>query len=229
MIRVKVSTSERFADWVGERRKIAEGAVQAGVAAAGEGLKVALRQHVAAVLGPRIANTVMLRVYPDRKASFGAAAVVQARNAKADAILSAHEQGVTIRPKAGAALAIPTENVPLTRGAGRGGTRRMTPVEVEAAFNRELRFARLSTVSSRKAIGVLILDEVSDRIRATRRGVKGFRQSRAKRLAGARQSVVMFVLVRQVRLAKRIDAAALVAQWGERVPELIERALPSDV
>ena len=94
----------------------------------------------------------------------------------------------------------------------------MTPVEVEAAFNAELRF-----VPRPGRAPLLVLDNV---VAAANR--RGFRQATARRLAQGRGTVTvaMFVLVRSVRLGKRLDFKSLYAKWLAELPNLIERALP---
>ncbi len=221
-IRIRGATSEPFGSWVGARRKIAEVAVRAGVAAATEGFKLDLRREIAGALTARAGNMVGSKVYPAGP-SLGAAGIVFARGSQADTILTAHAEGATIRGKSGL-LAIPTENVPQARRPGiRGGSKPATPVEVEAMFNRDLRFV---PVKGGKAKGVLVMDEVTRRKRG-----RGFRQATKRRRAQGRktESVVMFVLVESVTLRRRFNPEAAAARWAARVPELIERALPEDM
>src|SRR5690606_37756156 len=132
-----------------------EGAVTAGVHAAGEGLQLELRQQVErAGLGSRLPNAIRINKYRSSGASMSAAAQIWTKSGAAK-ILGAHAEGATITGKDGNYLAIPNDSVPRAAG-GRGGRKRMSPVEVEAHFNQELRM-----IPSRKAgIHLLILDQV---------------------------------------------------------------------
>jgi hypothetical protein len=227
MARITVSTSEPFSNVSARLRAGMEFAVSTGVRAAGEGLKIELRQHVSGALTPRIANAIGSWSYPSSGNHLGQVVVVGARSKRADDLLEAHEEGVTIGPKNGQALAIPTENVPIA--PGRGGGRRMTPVEVEAAYNKELRLVQGGHLHMRKAIGLLVLDVDLNSIHTRNIGRRGFRGGkRALKRGGLRQSVVMFILVRIVRLPKRLNAEAIARQWLERTPDLIDRAIPED-
>lgn len=222
-IRIKASVSGRFDEWVGARRRIAAKAVTAAVKAATEGLKLSFRQQIHAALMSRTGqdpgNMIGSAVYPKGRASLGPAGEVFARGPSAERILRAHTDGAVIRGRSGNLLAIPTENVPLVSFA-RGSRREATPVEVEAKFNRELRFVPLRGGLAR---GLLVMDEL-----ARRKSGVGFRQASKRRRAQGRpvESIVMFVLVAGVTLRKRLTPDALAAQWLERVPGLIERALP---
>ena len=227
MIGVKAKWSGRFSDGVAGHRRTFEAAVAAGVAAAGEGMLTELRQEIGRALGHRASNMIGLRVFPEKMASMSAAAVVFSRGAQADRILSAHAAGGVVRPRRASALAIPTQKVPLKRGAGRGAARPMTPVEVEAHFNRELRFAIIRSKGRR--LGVLIMDGLTEA--RSRRGARAKlrRATRRRKLQGREEtSVIMFILVRQTRLRQLLDPDRIAARWGERVPDLIERATPAD-
>lgn len=219
-----------FKAWLGERRSVAERAVQAGVAGAALGLKLDLRRAIASAgLGTRLGNAVRDRVYPVRKASLGAAGLVYPSSRSAELVLATFAHGATIRPKEGRMLAIPTPNVPMTTGRdSRGVSRRpMTPVEVEAEFN-----ADLVTLPSRSGRGAAILAIPA----VAANSGKGFRRASKRRLKGNRrigrreaQLVPMFVLVPVVRLRKRFDAESIARKWAGQIPGLIERALPGEV
>jgi hypothetical protein len=219
--------ADDFNAWALDRLQRAEAGVQAGVAAGGEGLLLELRQTIARALGARAGNMVGLQVYPKGRSSFKAAAVVFARGPLADDILTTQGLGAVITPKHGKALAIPTKNVPLTRGSGRGGLRRMTPVEVEAAYNRDLRQIETRVRgASVDVVGVLVMDV--DFFRGQVGGRRGFRFTARRFRKGAVHSVVMFILARSVKLQPKFDADGLARRWADRVPDLIEAATPGD-
>ncbi|MGE0155188.1 MAG: DUF6441 family protein, partial [Reyranellaceae bacterium] len=100
-----------------------------------ERLKQRLRQDVqASGLGRRLANTWQSKLYPaGGKRTLSPAGYVFS---KAPMIINAFSQGVTINSTKGGWLAIPTGAAP--RKGGRGGGKRMSPVDVEAHFNRDL-------------------------------------------------------------------------------------------
>jgi len=208
---------------VGDLRKIikaealiAENAVTRGVRTAGLGLKLELRRQVlSAGLGQGIANAVRQVDYPKSAKSLGAAALVYS---KAPMVHRVFEEGATIRAKSGGFLAIPTENVP-RKGGGRGGSKRMSPIEVEARFNQELRFV------PRKGTGpaLLVLDDVTASFSRKTGRLRGFRNLTARRKASGRfgATVVMFILMPRVTLRKRLDFAGAGQRWIARVPELI--------
>lgn len=188
----------------------AERAVTAGTREAGDGLKNDWRAQVtAARLGRRLANTIRRRSYPSAGASIDAAALVYSN---APDIVSAFDEGALIRSKDGFWLAIPTE------AAGRGSRKsRLTPGEWERRRGLRLRF-----VYRPSGIGLLVADEA----RVSKRGVA--QQKRGKRrkdgtLTGA-QTVPIFILVPQVRLAKRLDLDGPARNWGARLPAMIVAA-----
>jgi len=188
-----------------------------GVVDATTSLEQTLRQQVtAAGLGSRLAGTWRSRVYPPTDT--GAAGEVWT---VAPLIIQGFDDGATIIARNGSRwLAIPTANVPPrswgSKAPGGHPRRLMTPVEVEAAFNRDLRLIR----PPGKQVAYLIMDQLV----AARSG-HGFRQATPRRLAQGRsaQPVLMFVLVPQVTLAKRLDIAGAVAAVEAEFPGLIER------
>ena len=117
-------------------------------------------------------------------------------------------------------LAIPTANVPPrswgSKAPGGHPRRLMTPVEVEATFNRDLRMIQ----PPGSPVAYLIMDQL-----VTARSGRGFCQATSRRLAQGRsaQPVLMFVLVPSVTLAKRLDIAGAVAAVEAEFPGMIER------
>ena len=188
----------------------AERAVTAGVAKAGAGLKADWRRQITgAGLGERLARTIRNRTYPEHEASIGAAALVWS---KAPVIVGAHDRGALIRSRSGFWLAIPT---PAAEAALRGA--RVTPGAWERRTGMRLRF-----VYRRTGPSLLVADNVriskSGRVRAnvTRRR-DGTMVSRLK----GRATAVVFLLVPQVRLRKRLDLEAAAREAEGRLPGLI--------
>ncbi|MEI8397213.1 MAG: DUF6441 family protein [Rhodospirillaceae bacterium] len=187
------------------------------VAEATTSLQEKLRsQVVAAGLGSRLANTWRSKINPPT-GSIVSGAVWTA----APLIIQGFDDGSTIVARNGSSwLAIPTANVPPrargTKAPGGHPRRLMTPVEVEAAFNRDLR----AILPPGGRVGYLVMDQLV----AARSG-RGFRQATGRRLAQGRsaRAVLMFVLVPQVTLSKRLDIAGALAAIEAEFPGMIER------
>lgn len=157
--------------------------------------KLEVRQPTRAALGDRAANTWRDDRYPTGgKISWHPTVHVWS---KWPAVVRAHIDGATIRHKQGLMLAIPTDDVPNKIG-GRGGRRKMSPVEVEAQFNQDLILRRSRTGNATLAF-VDVLPSKNKR---------GWRRKTAKRLAEGRRSklVLMFILVKQVTLRPRLPS-----------------------
>jgi hypothetical protein len=216
-ITIRIDMSEPFTTWVQRNREVAERAVQAGVAAATRAAQIQMRQQASAAgLGDRLPNAIRSDVWPKREASFGAAGSIYANGRRADEILSAFAQGALIRSKAGFFLAIPTAE------AGRGPRgKRITPGLWERQHGQRLRF-----VYRRGAPSLLVAER---RARTGRRGGFAEPSGRTRRTGTGLTTVVMFVLVSQVQLRKLLSPDRIVAQWTDRIPGLIERALPTDI
>jgi len=189
-------------------RRGAEIAVTAAVREAGAGLKQDWRgQIVAAGLGPRLGRTIRDRYYPGGE-SISAAALVYSR---AGRIVAAFEQGVVIRSRRGLWLAIPTE----LAGKGlKGG--RITPGEWERRTGMRLRFVY------RRGRSALL---VADNVRVNKRGLAVASRSKTGRGAG---TAIVFVLVPQVSLKKRLNLDRAAAEWRSRLPDLVVRNWPDN-
>lgn len=167
--------------------------------------KLRLRDQVTgAGMGPRLANTWRANVYPSHGQSLNAAALVFT---KAPIIVRAFDEGVTIRSKEGFWLAIPTDAVPknvsFNDASGvRQNRKRVTPGGLERALGVRLRFVYRPGKAS-----LLVLDDA----RINKRGFA--RQASKTAIAKQRgvATVVMFILVPQVRLPKRFDVAKVEA------------------
>lgn len=208
-LRLQASLTGDLETFMAAEIKAAESAVTAGMTEATDGLKREIREQVTgAGLGTRLANTVRGTVYPRGQKSLDAAGLVYT---KAPKLLEVFERGATIVPKDGSKyLAIPTANVP--RKAGGRGRGKMTPVEVEATFNQDLKFAKAGN-------GRLIA--YVDALGA--KSGKGYRRATARRLKSGRSavSVVMFVMIPVARLRKRLDIQGAGERWAGRLDSLI--------
>lgn len=175
-------------------------------------LKANWRQQItSAGLGQRLANTVRGDTYPKGTDSMNAASLVWTRAPK---ILAAYESGVVIRARDGFWLAIPTEAAG-TRSRGR----KMTPQEWQARHGMKLRF-----VQTRTNRFMLVADEarVTSRGRAARKRGK----RRADGILTGAQTVVIFILVPQTRLRKRLDLLKAADAVAARVPAMIQSNWP---
>ena len=203
------------ADMQAELRRI-ERAVPDGVKAAGDGLKGSLRkQVVAAGLGARLSRTWRGRTYANK--GHDAASLVWS---KAPQIIRAFDQGVTIRSKTGFWLAIPTPAAP-KRGVG---GKRINPSNFPGHRYGPLRF-----VYRRGKPSLLVVDDVRISAKTGRVGrqAKGGGLTKSGSYKKGIVTVVMFVLVPQVKLRKRLDIERAVRRWTGRLPDLVTQHMRS--
>lgn len=200
-------------DWAAMMADVDKDIATAATDAAQEvaaGLKNDLRETTQkAGLGGRLANTWRSAVYPKGRASIDAAAFVYS---KAPDIIDSFDRGAVIVPVNGSRmLAIPTKNVPRK---GRG--RRMTPQDVEDAFNQDLKFTR--TKDGKIVAYVEVIKSKSG---------KGWRQATKGRLRQGRvvQPVIMFILIPSARMPKHFDLDATGTYWGQQMQAIFERNL----
>jgi len=189
------------ADLQAEMRGI-EKAVAAGVKEAGDGLKGSLRkQVVSAGLGTRLAKAWRSRAYPNK--DHDAASLVWT---KAPQIIRTFDEGTVIRSKSGFWLAIPTPAAP-KRGVG---GKRISPSNFP-----EHRFGPLRFVYRARGPSLLVADGV--RVSA-----------KTGRMKAGIATAVMFLLVPQVRMPKRLDVRRAAERWSRRLPSLIGRNMQSE-
>jgi hypothetical protein len=125
-----------------------------------------------------------------------------------------------IRSRRGRFLAIPTENAP------RKGTdgKRVSPSTFPDHRLWPLRFVPRPSGPS-----LLVVDGLQASLNRKTGELRGFRRAtdRARR-SGQGLTVVMFLLVPQVKLSKRLDVAGAAERWSAQLPELIEQQLRSE-
>jgi hypothetical protein len=194
-----------------------ERAVTAGTRDAGRGLNTELRRQVtSAGLGQRLGNSWRDRHYPNRK--LDAASLVYT---KAPQIIRAFDEGAVVRSKRGRFLAIPTENAPRKGSDGR---------RIRPSTFPEHRFGPLRFVPRPSGPSLLVVDGLRASFSRKSRELRGFRRAtdRARRSGQGLTTVVMFLLVPQVKLPKRLDVARAAERWSGQLPALIEQQLRSE-
>lgn len=183
-------------------------AVSGGMNAAAGGLKAAWRRQVeSGGLGSRLARTIRSEVYPRRRPSSNAAALVWTR---APVLIDAFDRGSMIRSTDGFFLAIPTEAAG-QRGLGRA---RITPGGWEQRTGIRLRFVYRSPLPS-----LLVADDA--RLSTRGRAVMNRRRARKDGIRTGSTTIPIFILVPQVKLRKRLDLARDADAWADRLPRLI--------
>src|ERR687892_2475605 len=204
--------AEMHADLRGIERAVANGTRDAG-----RGLRTELRRQVASAgLGQRLANSWRDKHYPNQK--LDAASLV---HTKAPQSIRAFDEGAVIRSRRGRFLAMPTENAP------RKGTdsRRIRP----STFP-EHRFGPLRFVPRQSGPSLLVVDGLRASYSKQTGLLRGFRRAteRARRSGQGLTTVVMFLLVPQVKLRKRLDVMRAAERWSAQLPALIEQLLRSE-
>ena len=180
-----------------------------------DGLKGDLRADVAdAGLGRRLANTWRGKTFPEDGASLDAAAFIWS---KAPNLVDVFDRGVTIRSKNSFWLAIPTPAAGATGLTTTGARARITPGGFERRTGMRLRF-----VYRRGKPSLLVVDNARLSKRGLARPNAGRTRSGAQftRLTG-RSTVVVFILVPQVTLRKRLNVEPIAQRWANRVGTIL--------
>ncbi len=198
-----------------EMRTISK-AVTAGVKEAGRGLKADLRkQVVSAGLGMRLSRTWRERTYPNK--GHDTASLVWS---KAPQIIRTFDEGAVIKSKSGLWLAIPTPSAP-KRGVG---GKRINPSNFP-----EHRYGPLRFVYRRGRPSLLVVDGVRiNKSGRVGRRAKGGAFTKTGRMKQGMATVVMFIMVPQVRLKKRLDVKREAERWSRRLPALIQRHMRTE-
>ncbi len=205
-MKVRVDVDQRVQDIMDREYRRGERAVTSGMRQGESLLKGKWREQVtSAGLGKRLANAVRGQTYPKGNVSMNASAMVWTNAPK---IMAAYEHGAVIRSKDGFWLAIPTD----AAGLGKRG-RKITPHEWEQRTGRKLRFV---FVSGR--IGYLVADDV----RLTKKLVAG--KGRARKGRQGTSTIVIFTLLPQTRLKKRLNLLQAADLVVTQIPGLITSA-----
>jgi len=194
-----------------QERDAATRGVRVGVEKATNSLKSRLRSRVQqAGLGSRLAKTWQSKFYPDE--GLNAAGLVFS---KAEQIIQAHTQGTVIRARNGRFLAIPTPEAVRLAQHKVGRRTKLTP------RNWPSNLSKLRYVPRPRGPHLLVIDDV--------KFTKAGRLTKAKRtktgkLSRGTTTVVMFFLVRQIRLKKRLDPQRDFRRVEALLPTFIKRA-----
>lgn len=216
-MRVLAALTGNLDEYMAQEIRDAQIGVTRGISAATDGLKAELRAQVTgAGLGERLARTWQSQVYPKGRESANAGGFVWSA---APDLIGAFDRGVTIRSADGFFLAIPTALAGPVRGAK--WRPRMTPGEWERRRGMRLRFVyRHGRPSLLVADGVRIGKSGWAKANISNRG-----GAPSTRLAGSATAVI-FILLPQVRLKKRLDVKPTGDKWQARVPNLVLDSWP---
>lgn len=212
-MRLEAAITGNLQKFMQKQKEAAETAVTAAISEITNNIKIDLREQVqSAGLGPRLAKSWQSKVYPKGQKSIEAAGWVFS---KAPKIIRAFNEGGLIRSPNGFFLAIPTASAPKR---GMGG-KRITPSNFPEHSLGKLRF-----VYRPGKISLLVVDNL--RAGTGKRG--GFRKASDTALRTGRglTTVVMFLLVPQVMLKKRLDYQRVVARWEPQLPQSILKHWP---
>lgn len=183
------------------------------------------RETAGAFAGNRLPKTWRARVFPERGDSLDASGWIETRAPK---IIGPSATGATIRARGGTWLAVPTREAGrfgLRRDANlsfgqtinsRGAKERVTPGGFERRTGMKLRFVYLGPSRA-----MLVVDQ-AQLTRGTATPYRG--TGRGSRLYGpAGRTIVVFTLVPQVRMKKRLDLDAVASRGGDRATAAIIR------
>jgi hypothetical protein len=207
-MRIEAAITGNLHKFMEQQKAAAEAAVTAGVAEVTERIKNDLRGQVTgAGLGNKLAKSWQAKLYPKGQKSISAAGWVFS---KAPKLIRAFNEGALIKSKDGFFLAIPTEAAP-KRGVG---GKRINPSNFP-----EHSLGRLRFVYRPGKISLLVVDSL--RASTGKRG--GFRKASESALKSGRglTTVVMFLLVPQVKLKKRLDYQSVVNAHEGQLPQTI--------
>ncbi|MFG1262357.1 DUF6441 family protein [Xanthobacter aminoxidans] len=200
--------------YMAEEAEAAAKAVTSAMQQGADGLKGELRGQVTgAGLGERLGRTWRGQVYPRGQASISAAALVWT---KAPMLIDAFDKGALIRSREGFFLAIPTAAAGPVRGSG--FQKRLTPGAWERRTGMRLRF-----VYRRGGISLLVADNARVDKKGRARANTGSRGGASFTRLANRTTSIIFLLVPQARLRKRLDVKKAGDAWIDRVPGLIFR------
>jgi hypothetical protein len=135
--------------------------------------------------------------------------------------LESYSQGATITPESSKWLAVPTAAAPKLVTV-RGKRRRLTPSDWKAA-GLEQRIGKLIFRQIRSNLALLVVRKVSLSAKNGQAKALGPRKPRTRIVP--QKDVVVFVLIRQTRRAKRFDKDEIALIYHNRIPDYLARTL----
>jgi len=212
-MRLEAAITGNLHKFMQKQSEAAETAVTNGVREITEHVKQDLRQEVtAAGLGQKLAMAWRSQLYPKGGKSVETAGWVWT---KAPKLIDAFNRGTMIRSKKGIFLAIPTSAAP-KRGIG---GKRINPSNFPEPSLGKLRF-----VYRRGAPSLLVVDNL--RARTGKRGGFARASESALRTGRGLSTVVMFILLPQVMLKKRLNTQVIAQRWQLELPDAVLRNWP---
>jgi hypothetical protein len=126
-----------------------------------------------------------------------------------------------VRSKRGRFLAVPTENAPRKGTDGR---------RISSSTFPQPRFGVLRFVPRQSGPSLLVVDGLRASFGRKNGELRGFRHAtdRARRSGQGLTTVVMFLLVPQVKLRKRLDVVRAAERWSAQLPAPIEQHLRAE-
>jgi len=181
------------------------------------GLKKELRTDVVgAGFGTRLSNTWRSKLYDDSKGpEVDVKGFIYSR---APEIIESFDQGVVVRPKNGGRyLAIPTKNIPRHISRGKGKKR----ANITPKLYRE-RKGELSLIKSKKGHLFLIAQRQATYSKKTGE-FRGLRKPSKRSLETGNNlvSTVMFILIPQAKMPKKLDVDKIADLWSAKHIDLM--------
>ena len=206
-MRLEAALTGDLNEFIKQEIAAAETAVTAGVKEVSTGIQSDLRQQVvSAGLGQAVSNAWRTKFYPSGK-SIKAAGFIYT---KAPNIVFAFNYGAVIKSSKGFFLAIPTPAAPKRGTDGK----RINPSNFP-----ELSLGRLRFVYRAGAVSLLVVDNL--RARGGTRGGFGKASDSAQRTGRGLATAVMFFLVPQVTMKKKLNIEAVSNKWDSALAERI--------
>lgn len=194
---------------LGEEARNGAIAATRGMKLGTERAKELLRAQVrGAGLGTKVANAVRSQAFPRSGTSLNAAGSIWSN---APHIMTAFQNGATIRARNGSFLTIPTRQCP----KGARGRRHITYSEAVNRFG--------------PPRGIPISGGYLALFPAVTGKTGRFRRAGKKASADRQNWVPFFILLRTTRVAKRLDANAVIQQVGRELPGLVAASWPGGV
>lgn len=212
-MRLEAAITGNLHAFMKKQQEAAEIAVTEGVREITNNVKQGLRQQVVSSgLGQRLSLTWRSQIFPKSGKSLEAAGWIWS---KAPELIDAFTRGVVIRSSKGFFLAIPTPAAP-KRGIG---GKRINPSNFPEWSLGKLRFVYRKTGPS-----LLVVDNL--RAKTGKRGGFAKASESALRTGRGLSTVVMFILLPQVSLKKRLDTQALAQRGQQALPDAVLRHWP---